>query len=267
MKINYYLIDPTRNMTILVETPVPIELQPEVGRKLMELEPIAEQVGFVSGDRNVGGADICMRMAGGEFCGNATMSAAALFCEKARLPRGVECEVRVNVWGVDKPVEVGVEITESGKYHGTVTMPAPKSMKTCELEFKGTKYNLTVVEFTGISHIIAENLSDRSMAEEAVKQWCRDLGCDALGLMLYDTEQGRIDPLVYVSSADTMFWESSCASGTTAVGAYLLQRSPDTAFVKFREPGGELSIEARPDGTILLSGHVRVVRKSEGVEV
>ena len=80
MELKYYLFDPTKNMTILVETPVPAESQPFVASRLLQAEPTAEQVGFVSaGD---GESDIALRMAGGEFCGNATMSTAALFCIK-----------------------------------------------------------------------------------------------------------------------------------------------------------------------------------------
>ena len=75
MNISYYVLDPTSNITILAETPVPVELQPSVASRLMLAEPEAEQTGFLSHEP---GCDIALRMAGGEFCGNAAMSAAVI---------------------------------------------------------------------------------------------------------------------------------------------------------------------------------------------
>ena len=38
MNISYYVLDPTSNITILAETPVPVELQPSVASRLMLAE-------------------------------------------------------------------------------------------------------------------------------------------------------------------------------------------------------------------------------------
>lgn len=262
MKLEYCLVDPTRNTTVLVEGTVPESAQPEVAKKLMEREQVAEQVGFVSLNPRENNVDISLRMAGGEFCGNATMSAAVLFCEKARLPRGEVCDVTVRVSGTAKPVHVSVDINESGKYNATVAMPAPKSIEYRDFVYGQSTYHMPIVHFEGISHIIAEELHDRDIAEAAVRQWCSELKLSGLGIMLFDEENLRLDPLVYVPAADTIFWESSCASGTTAVGAYLMKKRGEKIFFKLREPGGELGIEADTTGKLLLSGHVRILKKS-----
>ena len=47
MEIQYLLADPTKNITVLVTTPVLRALQPELASLLLNLEPEAEQVGFV----------------------------------------------------------------------------------------------------------------------------------------------------------------------------------------------------------------------------
>ena len=73
--LSYALLDPTGNMTLLAETPVPEAAQPLTAKRLMALEPATEQVGFVSKTED----GIGLRMAGGEFCGNASMSAAVLY--------------------------------------------------------------------------------------------------------------------------------------------------------------------------------------------
>ncbi|MBO5502893.1 MAG: hypothetical protein J5969_00265, partial [Lachnospiraceae bacterium] len=67
------ILDPTGNITALVEGDVPVSRQLETAARIMQLRPETEQVGFVK----LSGEQIQLRMAGGEFCGNASMSAAA----------------------------------------------------------------------------------------------------------------------------------------------------------------------------------------------
>ncbi|MCQ2558908.1 MAG: hypothetical protein MJ135_07300, partial [Oscillospiraceae bacterium] len=75
MEIRYCVFDPNGNITILVETAVAPALQAGIAAQLLAQEPLAEQVGFLS----PGGAgyDISLRMAGGAFCGNASLCPAA----------------------------------------------------------------------------------------------------------------------------------------------------------------------------------------------
>ena len=74
MKLEYIKTDPTSNITVLVRTPVERAKQPEAAENIMAADRQCEQVGFVeeseSGTR--------LQMMGGEFCGNASMSLAAV---------------------------------------------------------------------------------------------------------------------------------------------------------------------------------------------
>ena len=49
-RIEYKVFDPTKNITLLVETEIPIVYQPEVAKELMKKEEKVEQVGFISKD-------------------------------------------------------------------------------------------------------------------------------------------------------------------------------------------------------------------------
>lgn len=263
MKTEYFLVDPTRNITILVDAAIPIAKQPQVAETIMRSEPVAEQTGFISIDTSDRRADILLRMAGGEFCGNATMSAAAVFCRKTGLTSGEVRDVKVGVSGISEPVNVRIEATDSGTYNAVVTMPSPETITIRDFVYKNKKFSLPMVQFGGITHLIAENLNDRTIAEEAVKIWCKELGVTCLGIMLLDREQMRLDPLVYVSVPETCMWESSCASGTTAVGAYLAGiRGQNEPPIKLRltEPGGDLTIEEDENGRLKLGGHVRILK-------
>ncbi|MBQ8006219.1 MAG: hypothetical protein IJ245_01095, partial [Lachnospiraceae bacterium] len=128
--IEYEYIDPTGNITVLVTTLVDIKSQPEIADMIMKMEPTCEQVGFV-GISDKG--DIKLRMAAGEFCGNATMSTAALLCDKRGMSEGESKSVSVESSGCRDLV--GVNITRNKDsdnihvYSGQVDMPLPKRIR------------------------------------------------------------------------------------------------------------------------------------------
>ena len=70
----------------------------------------------------------------------------------------------------------------------------------------------------------------------------------------------RLVPLVYVPKAGTTFWESSCASGSSAVGMWLAHEAGAPIKVDLVQPGGTLGVSRDPatDET-WLSGHVRLL--------
>ena len=257
MQLDYVLLDPTGNLTILVETPVPAADQPFCASALLAAEPTAEQVGFLS----PGGKDweIALRMAGGEFCGNATMSAAALFCESA----GRTGTIRVRASGATEPVPVEIGRAPEGTgYTGAVDMPRPAAVEIVMLEAEGRNFRLPLLRFDGISHLILRENMERGFAERAIRRWCEQLLVDGLGLMLLDETAHRLTPLVYVPGGDTMYWEHSCASGTAAAGAFLAQTGGRRVDLRFAEPGGTLGVSAVPGGAVILRGEVKILHRS-----
>ena len=117
-----------------------------------------------------------------------------------------------------------------------------------------------VVRFDGICHVIAESGLSREDAETVIADWCRFLQTDAAGIMLLDRDRGTLDPLVYVPAAGTLCWEHSCASGTTAVGAYLAAKAGPVSL-SLKQPGGTLTVEADRSGELYLTGKVRLIRR------
>lgn len=253
--IKYRLVNPTGNITALVESEISVEKQPEAAEWIMWREPSCEQVGFISAGTEE--SDITLRMAGGEFCGNATMSAAVYYCEKSGLLIDESKTVLVKVIGTKEPVEVVV--TRIGNnYTGTVKMPRALKISDELFSFEGHTYKYPVVAFAGISHIIAEDSMSIYMAERVVKLWCDKLKTQGLGLMMVNNEKTKVQPLVYVKNPETLVWESSCASGTTAVGAYFAKQEKKDVEYSFKEPGGILTIKATKEGDLYLSGTVEM---------
>ena len=248
MKINYYKLDPTGNITLLVGSPVEKAVRPFVALRLMELEPDAEQVGFVEGKS--------LNMAGGEFCGNASLSAAALYFRNNGIKNG---KIEMTVSGAEKPVSIEIKENPDGSYSGGVTMPVPLSVGEKEFTYGDKKVKKTVVEFPGISHIITQEEPDKAEAERLIKLWCNELNADSLGIMFVNAEKKSLIPLVYVPAAGTVFWESSCASGTTAAGVYFAYEKGEKISLEFSQPGGILGVEAQPGKAPVLKGSVRIV--------
>lgn len=256
MKFDYILADPTGNITVLVKTPYNDNTRSDIIRESFEKEPSCEQVGFVM---PVSDKIIRLEMMGYEFCGHATLSAAAWHALQHGLDCGQETVISVDSSGVDDLLDVIIrripDRSGSPSFEGTVSMPVPAVSS-----FRG----YPLVQFSGISHLIvpAGGISTEE-AEQAVKQYTDELGVSALGMMLcseYDelvsgdpsAENVNIRPLVYVPGSDTLIWEHGCATGSTAVGFYRSQSAVSGSHTIIKQPGGIIHVDAtdgQPDLT------------------
>ena len=248
MKLLYYKVNPTGNITLIVETPVPRESQSAAAAALMAADKTAEQVGFIE-QPSLPGSALRLQMMGGEFCGNAALSAGAL-ARLLSLPETDGDSIRLEISGAAEPLEVEV-FHESGRlYTGTVDMPLPRSCFTALLTDGDREFQLPVVRFPGISHVIINSRSIEKYgfkvrnAEARIESWCRQLGVEALGMMFWDEADGLLNPFVYVSGTNTAVWESSCASGSTAVAVYSALSEGRSTELNLRQPGGVLTVAA-----------------------
>ena len=276
--LTYSILDPTGNITALVTSAVSPEKRTEAAQEIMRLHPEVEQVGFVrfadpAPDKEAGNGEpeIELAMAGGEFCGNASMSAAAMYllrqeqeqCGGSESGKTLQT-VRLRVSGAEQVVEVTLEKQEDGSFHADVLMPPALKIERREFAFGIFCAELPVVFMGGISHIIIEEAStfafliwDKQAAEAAAESWCGELDADGLGLMFLRYDD--LTPLVYVPASGTMVWENSCASGTTAAGMYLAEKSGRPVSLTFGEPGGTLTVQSDSStGRTVLSGTVRM---------
>jgi len=248
--IEYCVFDPTGNITALVTTAVDPEDQPAAAAQVMRGEPAVEQVGFVrfagaaggagaaagpAGEavRDASGTDgqppVRLRMAGGEFCGNATMCSAALYqllygadkdCSAVADAAGTQ-KVRVSVSGAALPLEVCLRQTGDASFEASVQMPPALSID--EIRFTAEDAagqqspdrcgsrpaaastdddeacfgTIPLVRMGGIDHIIIEPDSflygikdNSSLAETLVRKWCGLLGSECLGLMFLEGSGG-----------------------------------------------------------------------------
>lgn len=257
--LKYYIFDPTGNITALVESGVAAADQPAVASRIMERHPDVEQVGFITYADDAAAADVpvSLRMAGGEFCGNATMCTAALYMIRENMPGSAAIMVRVS--GAAEPLEVRLRRKDAAGFDAAVTMPPAIGIDELKLSdsklHESTSVSLPVVRMQGIAHVIIEPDSgffglkdDPALAETLLRGWCGVLGAECLGMMFLGEGAAlrRLTPLVYVPGADTMFWENSCASGSAAAGIYLAAQAGTPVDVTFDEPAGRLRVESDP---------------------
>ncbi len=187
--IRYSIFDPTGNITALVESYVDIGRQPDIAADIMRMHPDVEQVGFVRFDETGSRAPVQLRMAGGEFCGNATMCAAALYFirreegkrdpengngkEQSGLPDDASEEILVKTSGVDEPLRVRLSVRctdaaccpgkDSEGMAGTefnvgIMMPDALGIEKKKLEFSSEELKVSgvesIVRLPGIDHIV-----------------------------------------------------------------------------------------------------------------
>ena len=264
MKLRFAKLNPTENMTILVSDPVPRNRHSAVAESLMAYGSVGgEQVGFLE-EPSLPGARMRLQMMGGEFCGNATMSLAALLALQDGLPDGGEAVYPLEVSGADGIVPCRIH-RNGDVCRGTVRMPLPEAIR--EVDFPGG-VRCPVVFFPGIAHaIVREGVLCASDAPRCIPRWCATCGTEAFGIILADDALDRIRPLVYVRSTDSSVWERGCGSGTAALGAYLAHERRSNAALDVAQPGGIIHVDAKWDGervsSVEISGDVRLAATGE----
>ncbi len=262
MNFDYILADPTGNITVLVTTPYTDETRDAMIRESFRKEPSCEQVGFIM---PVSDDVIRLEMMGYEFCGNATLSAAAWHAYTHGLKEGCETHVSVDSSGTDRILDVRISRLAASAGHpsfeGTVSMPVP-----AVTTFRGRP----LVRFSGISHLIvpAGSLTEDE-AETLVKEIAGELDVPAMGLLLcpeYDSLVSpdplsgsiSIRPLVYVPCSQTLFWEQGCATGSTAVGWFRSTLSGSSDHTEIKQPGGIIRVDVA-GGQPYLTGRVTLL--------
>lgn len=233
MTLDFVKLSPTRNMTILVTSPVDRARHVAVAEQLMAPGSVqAEQVGYLE-DASIPGARLRLQMMGGEFCGNATMSVGAFLAFQENLPDGASADYPLEVSGANGIVNCRV-IRKNNAFLGTVAMPLPE--RIAEMTLSGG-VRCPVIFLPGIAHaIIPAGQITPEEAEKYVPVWCAETQQEAFGVILRDGN--TIKPLVYVRETDSAVWENGCGSGTAALGAYQADSAKSSVCLEIAQPGG-----------------------------
>lgn len=265
--IEFFKFVPGGNPTIIVlPSPLTCSALPQVAAKIMHpLHLHAEQVGRI---------DFCspyphLQMMGGEFCVNATRSAAALLAREGLFfaphatPLCVEGEISVS--GAATPVRCAVSTSSKAlKSHlqGEPTLlstapptPALKSATVFSaarvplegLHIEYPEPGITLIHMPGISHLLLD-VSSYPFPECWQKETPhirKRFGLDkepACGIDWF-SERGdhcALWPVVYVKDTASEVMETACGSGSLALAVTMRakQQQKKTEVVKILQPSG-----------------------------
>lgn len=271
MNVYYNFADPSGNCTVLVDASksnIPYEMTLTedgkqtlafLGTKLLAAESEAEQVGFVFPEKKF------LYMAGGEFCGNASLCAGAyIFSEYRHLcSTSLPVNICLKVSGNDELCLITVE-------KGAANEAARRLEDGRELQ--NFRCSLTLSKApAGINHHVVmdrliETEEEKIEAEKTIVKIAEQEGNSATGMLFVKEWKGFSEgkgkytmfPLVYVPEIGTMCWESSCASGTIAAAVSICKENSRMYGrpLSFEQPGGTLKVTVMADGAVQLRNTV-----------
>lgn len=273
MRLRIVKLDPNGNITLLVTSPVPREMQAITAARLMSGDGLrvreyragtnvahgnevsgsallrdVEQVGFVE-NSTMPGTRARLQMMGGEFCGNASMAMAALFAARDGLTDGTDAQMELEVSGATQAVHCKLQRLDSSNFLGSVTMPLPEAIGEAILPDETC---VPMVRFPGITHlIIPEGKLNNRETEVLIPGLCAGLKADALGMLFTNAEATTMRPLVYVRKTDSCVWERGCGSGTAAIGVWKANQARATLRLVVSQPGGAIAVRATYQGNAI----------------
>ncbi|MDQ0920323.1 diaminopimelate epimerase [Paenibacillus sp. V4I5] len=265
MEVKFIKTNPTQNMTILVESLHTREMYNRMASSMMAYDHVfAEQVGFIESSES-DTAWARLQMMAGEFCGNATMSLAAVMAWKKNLQPGNRLEVPLEVSGTNELLVCEVTAQQTG-YLCKLDMPLPLSIHKKTINYRDVNVPTTIIRYQGIVHAVVHvpnfDSYSREMAQIIVKSPELLQGEAASGVMLYRRQSNEIEPLVYIPDTDTMIWERGCGSGTASLGACVAHEIQRDIHMEIKQPGGMIEVWAHYQEDqmtgLAIQGHVDI---------
>lgn len=252
------IISPAGNDTALVEGIPSVGRKKSINQEILNSFPSVEQVGFYE---KTSVKNARLEMAGGEFCGNALRSLAFLLLENR------VGQMNIATSGVSTPLKTGIRIPNSSYAQMPVLRPFESVVKVTD--------DLTQVTLSGITHLITPDTV--SSAENELKTRAKNIletrglltTSPAAGVMFLSERNGQysIRPVVWVRDIQTLFLETACASGTTAVGLWTAMQSKENITkLSVKQPSGlclTITVEKDSKGFIdaSIEGPIEIIKQ------
>lgn len=264
MNVQYTVANPTKNITLLVTSPVEPALRAQVGARLLPLEKDARQAAFLdwtdSGPR--------LETAAGEFDANAAMALASLLAFEEHLTVGESWDLRLSVSGVPEGLPCMVVPVRTCDLV-SLTMPLPE-IRRMAFPLAGGSAAFPVVSFPGVSHILVPaGAVDRTAARELLNHWSALLSAPAVGLLLWNEGASFFDTLLCRKVPGTIDWLPSSADGAAAVAAWLTEQRGAGQSLSLKQPGGTIAAATRWENglaSLTVSGTVELI-KDENADI
>lgn len=220
---NIYIYRPAGNDTALVEgSDFSTEKRQKINADLLKTYPNVEQVGFIS----TTGLPQLM-MAGGEFCGNASRSAAYHYLKGKD---GV----------IDLRVCDGTHVIRAGVSHGEAFAEIPLR-DTLEKTVKKLASGVYQVDLLGIELFVIDGwMDDPAAIMESAKIWLEKLDHaheECQGIIFI--KENQIAPVIKVKAINTLYYETACGSGSVAVALVEYFKKKTPVQLRLKQPSGQ----------------------------
>lgn len=238
--ITYFIVNPGGNTTAIVRGSFPSKERRALAKQILKTNRAIEQVGFWM-PAKTRKAMARLEMAGGEFCGNATRSLAALLGRKGPF--------YISVSGLQKPVKV------------TTT----KNGSSVELPLNTFRVNRNVFDLPGISHVLLQRAKINKETAQKILKNNGLLQKEAAGVMAYTKHRSGIYelmPVVWVRDVKTLIAETACASGTAAL-AYACWKSSGKKSLLVRQPSGTIYKTAVDRDGLTITGPILSIKEEQ----
>ena len=255
MELDFIKLSPLGNTTVFLRGEAAQEVRAALLAEAMDYDHLAaEQAGFLVAPHSEE-ALFRIEMSGGEFCGNATLSAAALAAAE-----GAESLFLVECSGAPEPLRAEAHPLGSGRWLTRAEMPPAHEVRRISLDGLSFGSAAICVSFLGIAHLVVE-AADLSAADydELLARLMRETDADAYGVVPFERmgrEHFRIRPYVAVPSAESRVFERACGSGSLAL-ALALGDAAEGTRIAVEQPGGTLFVETGKrfflEGEVLIS--------------
>lgn len=223
---------PSGNTTAIVWDNLPVSIAPDLNESIMQGwttispgQPEIEQCCFVK-QPNDPKSIARVEMFGGEFCGNATRSVIY------QLSGGNDNQGLIEVSGCDRPLNFNLR-------NGVVELEMP----TPKCQFVSRVNEGILVQLEGITQLVVEpDQADlRSLLNSLLVTNSYGLaGEAAVGICAYDLGNKKARFCVYVKAVDTVFDETACGSGTSAIGIASAFNKNAPVSMDIIQPSGEI---------------------------
>jgi len=250
--VNYKILNPGGNKTALViGNNYNFKERKIINEKILRDNPIVEQVGFISESKRR------LEMAGGEFCMNATR------CAIWEYLNGEEGKIELEVSGLREKIVGG--ITKQKQVY--FTMNIGKQIEEI-IEVNGI---FNFIKLDGIliavvneinSEEYIENLrKDEEKTKLKLKNIMKTFNTkeNAVGIILLEKSNGKtkINPIIWVKTLDTLYYETACGTGSLATAIYKNYKQDINELDVLQPSGYSISIKLNENNGYVKNAIVR----------
>ena len=229
-EVKYSIYRPAGNDTALVYGVYYSKKEKKIiNDEIMKKHSNVEQVGFVSLDKNPE-----LQMAGGEFCGNATRSTAFMYLNGKK----GDLEIIINSNNI---INAGVYDNKKAWCEIPLLNNTDNIIKKDDGIFivKMEGIVIVVIELEQAKKYLRNRIELKKIGMEFIYKYNLENN-DAVGVMFCEKANSKIkiNPIVWVKSINTLFYETACGSGTTAVCMIEAINSKSNQQIDVIQPSG-----------------------------